>query len=149
MPIRECRPEDNVFRIGEPFCVKSYRVDGNDVLKVYEISKIAVDLCRRGQGPVFIEFITYRLRGHVGPDDNIQGSHTDIRPKEEFEHWKRKDPIKNFGRYLIKNGILKKGELERITREVEEAVREAHEYARKSLYPNPVDLEKYVFKENK
>ena len=38
---------------------------------------------KNDNGPVFMECMTYRLRGHVGPDDNIQGSHTDIRPEEE------------------------------------------------------------------
>jgi len=147
MPIRECRPENNIFKIGAPFCIQSYRVDGNDVLKVYEVTKHSVGLCRRGLGPVFIEFMTYRLRGHVGPDDNIQESHTDIRPKEEIEKWRKKDPIRRFQAFLIKNRIIRRETLERIDREVEEEVKEAHEYAKRSPYPNPNELTKYVFKE--
>ena len=61
MSIRECRPENNIYEIGKPFCIQSYRVDGNDVLKVYDISKNAVELCRKDKGPVLIEFVTYRL----------------------------------------------------------------------------------------
>ena len=147
MPIRECRPENNIFKIGAPFCIQSYRVDGNDVLKVYEVTKHSVGLCRRGLGPVFIEFMTYRLRGHVGPDDNIQESHTDIRPKEEIEKWRKKDPIRRFQAFLIKNRIIRRETLERIDREVEEEVKEAHEYAKRSPYPNPNELTKSVFKE--
>jgi TPP-dependent pyruvate/acetoin dehydrogenase alpha subunit len=146
MPIRECRPENNVFKIAKPFCIQSYRVDGNDILKVYDVSKKAVDQCRNSRGPIFIEFMTYRLRGHVGPDDNIQGTHTDIRPKEEIENWKKKDPIKRLERFLIKNGILKKEDLGRINHEVEAEVKEAHRYAKMSPYPNPNELTKYVFK---
>jgi pyruvate dehydrogenase E1 component alpha subunit len=148
MPIRECRPENNIFEIGKPFCIQSYRVDGNDVLKIYEVSKKAVGQCRKGQGPVLIEFITYRMRGHVGPDDNIQGTHLDIRSKEELEAWRKKDPIRRFEAFLIKNKIFRKEILERIDREVEEEVKEAHEFAKESLYPNPNELTKYVFKEN-
>jgi pyruvate dehydrogenase E1 component alpha subunit len=148
MPIRECRPENNIFEIGKPFCIQSYRIDGNDVLKVYEVSKKAVGQCRKGQGPVLIEFITYRLRGHVGPDDNIQGTHTDIRSKEEVEAWRKKDPIRRFESFLIKNRILKKEDLGRINQEVEAEVKEAHRYAKMSPYPNPDELTKYVFKEN-
>jgi TPP-dependent pyruvate/acetoin dehydrogenase alpha subunit len=147
MPIRECRPKNNIFEIGKPFCIESYRVDGNDVLKVYEVSKKAVGQCRKGQGPVLIEFITYRLRGHVGPDDNIQGTHTDIRSKEEVEAWRKKDTIRRFEAFLIKNRILKKEDLRTINQEVEEEVKEAHRYAQMSPYPNPNDLTKYVFKE--
>jgi pyruvate dehydrogenase E1 component alpha subunit len=147
MPIRECRPENNIFEIGKPFCIESYRVDGNDILKVYEVSKKAAGQCRKGQGPVFIEFITYRMRGHVGPDDNIQGTHTDIRSKEEVEAWRKKDPIRRLESFLIKNKIFRKEMLERIDREVEKEVEEAHQFAKESLYPNPNELTKYVFKE--
>jgi len=147
MPIRECRPENNIFEIGKPFCIESYRVDGNDILKVYEVSKKAAGQCRKGQGPVFIEFITYRMRGHVGPDDNIQGTHTDIRSKEEVEAWRKKDPIRRLESFLIKNKIFRKEILERIDREVEKEVEEAHQFAKESLYPNPNELTKYVFKE--
>jgi len=147
MPIRECRPENNIFEIGKPFCIQGYRVDGNDVLKVYEVSKKAVGQCRKGQGPVLIEFITYRLRGHVGPDDNIQGTRTDIRSKEEVEAWRKKDPIRRFEAFLIKNRILKKEDLGRINQQVEAEVKEAHRYAKMSPYPNPDELVRYVFKE--
>jgi pyruvate dehydrogenase E1 component alpha subunit len=147
MPIRECRPENNVFKIGKPFCIQTYKVDGNDVLKVYEVSKNAVGLCRKNRGPVFIEFMTYRLRGHVGPDDNIQGTHTDIRPQKEIEEWRRRDPIRKFEIFLIKNRILGKVDLERISKEAKKEVEEAHRFAKASPYPNPKELVKYVFKE--
>ena len=148
MPIRECRPQNNIFEIGKPFCIQSYRVDGNDVLKVYEVSKKAVGQCRKSQGPVLIEFITYRLRGHVGPDDNIQGTHTDIRSKQEVEAWRKKDPIRRFEAFLIKNRILKKEDLRRINQEVGAEVKEAHRFAKMSPYPNSNELTKYVFKES-
>lgn len=147
MPIRECRPENNIFKIAKPFCIESFRVDGNDVLKVYDISKKAVDQCRKNRGPVFIEFLTYRLRGHVGPDDNIQGTHTDIRPKGEVERWRKKDPIRRFEKFLITNRIIEKVEIDRIHQEVEKEVKEAHQFAKACPYPNPNELTKYVFKE--
>jgi pyruvate dehydrogenase E1 component alpha subunit len=149
MPIEECRPENNIFKIGEPFCIPSDRVDGNDVLKVYEATKRAVEQCRKDRGPVFIEFMTYRLRGHVGPDDNIQGTHTDIRPQEEMEKWRKKDPIKRFEKYLIENGVLRKEKIKKINEGIEDEVKEAHQYAKNSSNPNPEELMKYVFKENK
>jgi len=147
MPIRECRPGNTLFEIGQPFYINSYRVDGNDILKVHEVARKAVELCRENRGPIFIEFMTYRLRGHVGPDDHIQGTHTDIRPKEEIEKWRRKDPIKNFEKFLMKNKILGKKDLERINQETGEEVKEAHSYAKMSPHPSPKELGKYVFKE--
>jgi pyruvate dehydrogenase E1 component alpha subunit len=94
-----------------------------------------------------IEFTTYRLRGHVGPDDNIQGTHADIRPQEEIERWKKKDPVKNLERVLINNRISKKEDLRKIKQEVEQEVEAAHVFARMSSNPNPEELAKYVFRE--
>ena len=146
MPIRECRPNNDIYKVAQPFGIKSYRVDSNDVLKVYEIAKKSVEKCRNGHGPVFIEFLTYRLRGHVGPDDNIQGTRTDIRPKAEIIRWQKKDPLKKFESYLLKNGVLKISEIEQIKKNVEKEVVDAHNFAKASKYPDIKDLEKYVFK---
>jgi len=146
MPIKECRPENNIFKIARPFCILSYRVDGNDVLKVFEVTKKAVQLCRKDRGPVFIEFTTYRLRGHVGPDDNIQGAHTDIRHREEIARWKKKDPVKRFKKFLLGSNILNKKELEKIAKDAKKEVDEAHSFAKQNPYPNVNGLSKYVFK---
>lgn len=148
MPIRDCRVDMNIYKVGVPFYVESSQVDGNDVLAVYEAGKKAVERCRRGEGPVFIECLTYRFRGHVGPDDNIQGTRTDIRPREEVESWLQKDPIKRFEGYLLSNKLFKEQTLSKIRAEVEAEVAEAHRFARKSILPNPAELSRYVYKEN-
>lgn len=147
LPIEECRVDDNIFKIGTPFCIESYRVDGNDVLQVYETANKAVNKCREGQGPVFLEFKTYRLRGHVGPDDNIQGAHTDIRPEEEIAKWRKKDPIEKFERFLIKNKIMNKEDMGKIWKQAEKEVHKAHTIACSSPYPKKGELTNYVFKE--
>jgi len=146
LPIRECRPGKHIFGIGIPFGIMSFQVDGNDVLKVYETTKKAVEICKKNRGPVFIEFMTYRLRGHVGADDNVQGTHTDIRPKEEIARWRKKDPIMKFERFLLKKKIFKKEELERIEKKLKDELQDAHIFAKNSPYPNPEELKKYVFK---
>jgi TPP-dependent pyruvate/acetoin dehydrogenase alpha subunit len=145
LPIKECRVDDNISCIGKPFCIKSFRADGNNVLKVYKIAKMAVDLCRKNQGPVFLEFVTYRLRGHVGPDDNIQGAHTDIRPKGEVTKWQKKDPIKKFELYLSKNKLLSKTDMGNIKKQAEKEVQKSHAFALKSPYPKKGEVTKYVF----
>lgn len=147
LPIEECRVTYNISEIGKPFCIESYRVDGNDVLKTYDISKKAVAKCRKGQGPVFLEFTTYRQRGHVGPDDNIQGTRTDIRPQKEVEMWLKKDPIQRFERYLVQNKIMDKEYMEKMRKRVEKKVEEAHVFARKAPNPKKRELTKHVFTE--
>ncbi len=120
-------------------------MDGNDVLKVYEVSQKAVVRCRSGNGPVFLEFMTYRYRGHVGPDDNIQGLHTDIRPQEEIELWREKDPIVRLERYLVTERVLDEQELQLIRNEIAKEVQEAKVYAETSPYPKPEEIGSYVF----
>jgi pyruvate dehydrogenase E1 component alpha subunit len=145
MPIRECRVDCGIYKIAEPFCIPSFQVDGNDVLQVYELAKEAVARCREGLGPTFIECLTYRLRGHVGWDDNIQGSHIDIRPPEEVAAWVKKDPIKRFEDYLLRHHLLSRKSLEEITRQAEAEVAEAHILAKTSPMPEIKDLARYVF----
>jgi TPP-dependent pyruvate/acetoin dehydrogenase alpha subunit len=148
LPIHECRPKVDIAQIGKAFGIPTFRVNGNQVLKVFEAAQKAIALCRQGSGPVFMECLTYRLRGHVGPDDNIQGSHTDIRPAKEVARWRRKDPIPQFARFLLKKKMAKHSELDRIQRDAEEEVRRAHEYAKASPYPKPEEMGKYLFKES-
>jgi TPP-dependent pyruvate/acetoin dehydrogenase alpha subunit len=145
MPIRECRVDQPISRIAEPFYMDIYTVDGNDVMKVYEGASKAVETCRNGNGPVFMEFLTYRFRGHVGPDDNIQGTHTDIRPQEEIELWLAKDPIKKLEKYITDHGLIDENEIEHIEQEVENEVSEAIDFAKSSALPLKEDLKKHVF----
>jgi TPP-dependent pyruvate/acetoin dehydrogenase alpha subunit len=148
MPIRDCRPKKDISEIAIPFGIARFKIDGNDILKVYQAAKKAVGICRRNQGPVFIEFVTYRLRGHVGPDDNIQGVHTDIRSNQEISKWRKKDPIIRFKKFLFKNNICKKEELEKIDHRIEGEIINAYGFAKKSPYPEKSELTKYVFKES-
>ena len=145
MPIRECRVDSNIYKVAEPFCIRSVQIDGNDVLEVYEAGKQAIEQCRKGDGPVFMECLTYRLRGHVGPDDNIQGSHTDIRPREEIKEWKKKDPIKRFERYLQENEVMDEEEIEEIKKYIQAQMEEALQFASARAFPDPRDLDKNVF----
>jgi len=145
MPIRECRVNQPIYKIAASFGIEGHLIDGNDVLQVYEASRKAVEKCRQGKGPTLLEFMTYRFRGHVGPDDNIQGSHTDIRPKEEIAAWHRKDPIDRFEEYLLSHEFINLGKLNAIKSEVAAEIREAQAFAMKSPSPKREDLFKYVF----
>lgn len=145
MPIKECRVSLPISKIAEPFGIEIHTVNGNDVLQVHEASRQAVDACRNGNGPVFMEFMTYRFRGHVGPDDNIQGSHTDIRPQEEIDLWLKKDPIKRFEQYLTENQLMDRDRLQGIRDEVMAEVTEAQAFAKNSPSPGQEELTKYVF----
>jgi len=80
--------------------IKGFTIDGNNVLEVYNtISKVAKDI-RKGGGPVIIEAITFRMRGHE------EASGTDYIPKKIFDKWLKKDPIENYKKYLKSKKIL-------------------------------------------
>jgi acetoin:2,6-dichlorophenolindophenol oxidoreductase subunit alpha len=145
MPIRECRVNKPIYKMAESFGMDCHVVDGNDVLQVFETSRKAVDACRNGNGPIFMEFMTYRFRGHVGPDDNIQGTHKDIRPKDEIEAWLQKDPIIRFERYLLEQQLIDEDRILAIREAVASEISEALNYAIQSPSPQREDLLKYVF----
>lgn len=145
LPIDEIRVNRQIYQLGKPFGEKCYRVDGNDVLKVHEQAQKAVELCRSGEGPVLLECMTYRQRGHVGPDDNVQGTHTDIRPPKELARWMKKDPIRRLERQLVKEFGVDAKEIASVRQSVEREVAEAFEFALGSSFPDQLEVSRYVF----
>ena len=145
LPISACRPATPIVETGRAFGVASECVDGNDVLAVHNVAKRAVRRCRSGLGPVFLELLTYRMRGHVGPDDNIQGAHKDIRPEAEIRAWRKKDPIRGLEKILLAEGILTRAEIRTIHREIEQEVAEAKRFAEQSPRPKEGEVARYVF----
>lgn len=102
-------------------------VDGNDVLAVYSATKDAVDKARAGNGPGFVEAVTYRMGAHSSSDDPRL-----YRQDDEVEEWKRKDPINRLLKYLEQHGYWSSGEQEaleeRLTQEILDAVAEAEKF---------------------
>lgn len=146
MPLRECRQNEQIHTIAVPFGIPSFRVDGNDVLEVYRYSREAIEHCGKGMGPTFIEFMTYRQHGHVGPDDKILGMHTDIRSKDEIAAWLEKDPIVLFEQYLLKNNIMTDEELKMLMDIIKSEVEEALKEAVNNSMPSEEEVLKYVFR---
>lgn len=147
LPVTQIRVERKISEIARPFGIKSCTADGNDVLEVYKIARRAVSLCRRGLGPVFIEFLTFRLRGHVGPSDTIKGNHHDIRPKEQINLWKEKDPLHVYKMYLLEKGFFSESELNEVDKICSKEVDDANKFAIDGMYPDKSELTRYVFKE--
>ncbi len=85
------------------------QVDGNDILAVYNVVKEAVKRAKAGDGPTFIEAVTYRAGPHTSSDDP-----TRYRPKEELEKWKKLDPISRFEKYLRAKGYITQEGIEEI-----------------------------------
>lgn len=85
---------------GKGYGIKSKTIDGNNVLEVlYEVSK-AREYCIKNQKPFLLECQTFRMRGHE------EASGTKYVPQELFDHWAKKDPVRNFETWLKKEEIL-------------------------------------------
>jgi 2-oxoisovalerate dehydrogenase E1 component subunit alpha len=80
------------------------RVDGNDVLAVYAVTKAAVERARAGDGPTLIEAMTYRIGPHSTADDA-----TRYRDEDEVAEWRARDPIERFRRFLAASGVADEG----------------------------------------
>ena len=83
------------------FGIPSLRIDGNDVLACVAAMRWALDRARRGEGPAFLEAVTYRMGPHTTSDDP-----TRYRTPDEVERWSRRDPIARFEAYLCAQGVL-------------------------------------------
>jgi pyruvate dehydrogenase E1 component alpha subunit/2-oxoisovalerate dehydrogenase E1 component alpha subunit len=79
----------------------SVRVDGNDFLACYKVISDAADRARRGEGPTFIEALTYRIGAHSTSDDPSR-----YRAEAEVEAWKKKDPVDRLTRHLRHRGLI-------------------------------------------
>jgi pyruvate dehydrogenase E1 component alpha subunit/2-oxoisovalerate dehydrogenase E1 component alpha subunit len=86
---------------GRAYGIPSVRVDGNDLLAVYKVLSAAAGRARRGEGPTFVEAVTYRIGAHSTSDDP-----TRYRSDAEVESWKRKDPVDRLGKHLRYIGRL-------------------------------------------
>ena len=109
------------------YAIPGVRVDGNDVLAVYEAVKTAVARARAGEGPTLVEALTYRWGGH-----SMRANLPDYRTKDEEREWMEKDPIARLHSELERRGtsIMRLKELEEaVEGELDRAVRFATESA--------------------
>lgn len=114
-------------------------VDGMDVLDVYEKIKKVVKDVRDRKGPILVEALTYRYRGHYEGDAIV------YRTTEELEEWKKKDPIPKLADKLINEKTATRKELEDVEKEILAGLEAAVEFARKSPYPKKEEAMDYIF----
>lgn len=100
--------EGVISRRAEAFGMPSAFADGNDVEAVWEAAGRAVEHVRSGEGPYFLEFPTYRWKGHVGPDCDWEKG---CRPKAELDSWLARCPVENYTKKLLADGALDEARL--------------------------------------
>jgi pyruvate dehydrogenase E1 component alpha subunit len=147
--------ENNLYGMGVPIAMnsavqqitdkaKAYgvpakRVDGMDVEAMYEAVKEAVEHARSGQGPYFIEAMTYRFRGHSMADPEL------YREKAEVEKWKKKDPLLQYRAKLEKTKVFKKDDADALDADVLAQVEAAGKFAVDSPFPDEATLYDHIY----
>lgn len=126
----------------EAFGIEAYVVDGQDVLAVNNLTQKLVARARKGEGPFFVELMTYRYHGHHVGDIN----RTYYRSKEEETEWKEnRDPITNFGAWMVGQKIVDPEDLDAIRTEIKADAASAVSYALDAPYPPLDEVDSHVF----
>ena len=129
----------DIYNSAEYYKIPATQVDGMDLIAVREATSYAVDRVRSGSGPVFLEAMTYRYRGHSMADP------VNYREMDEVDEWRINDPIDRFKALALGDGLITAGELERIDAQVSDEIEEAVRFARESPFPELDDLYKNVY----
>lgn len=117
-------------------------LDGNDVLKCCKVLNDVITSIREGNGPFFLEFMTYRWREHCGPNfDNDIG----YRSEEEYQYWKLKDPIEKLKNQILLEDANLEEKIIRFKNSINQEIITAFEYAENSQYPDQEEAYKGVY----
>ncbi len=123
--------------------IPSAQEDGQDIEKVFKAARKAVDHVRSGNGPYFLELMTYRYRGHSMSDSNA------YRSKNEERMWSKRDPIILLRDRLIEAGELSKQDYKVMDTEIlDEIENDIIPFAESSPQPRVDEVEKYTLAEN-
>ncbi len=141
-PLKARQPEVNIADKAAGHGMPGVWGDGNDVMFVHDACKEAVERARAGGGPTLLEFRTYRWKGHVGPDSDIE---TGCRPAAEYEEWVRRCPVEMFGKRLMKEAVLSQGDIDRLTVSIGAEIDDAMEFARRSPFPQQSEMLDHVY----
>jgi pyruvate dehydrogenase E1 component alpha subunit len=120
------------------YAIPASTVDGNDLLAVRQAAGKAVAHCRSNRGPVFMECLTHRLRGHY------EGDPAKYRELSELAEWKKQDPIARFARLLKKKKAITAGELHTIEIDARARAAQAAEFSLSSPWPADEEVTTHV-----
>lgn len=137
------QPANSVGRFAEANRIAARVVDGNDIVAVARAAGELIEAARRGEGPGFLEAVTFRWRGHVGPNEDIDVGVQ--RAPEILEAWKKRDPIARLWQSLKLNRKADPGILQALEADVRDQVKTAVENARAAPYPEEAALLDFVY----
>ena len=129
----------DIYLSADAYGIPSAQIDGMDLLAVRDTTMKALERIRAGGGPVFIEAMTYRFRGHSVADPS------NYRDSKEVSFWQVRDPIVRFQELALENEVMTSDDVKDIGEEVEKAVAEAVRFAEESEAPNPDSIGDNVY----
>jgi len=139
------QPAGRIARFAEAHLIPAETIDGNDVLAVSDAIARAVERARGGEGPSFLEMVTYRWRGHVGHREDMD---VGVRRSGDLPRWKERDPIERLQAGMIAAGIIDQDTATALEADVQAEVAAALAAARQAPWPDPGATERYLFQEN-
>jgi pyruvate dehydrogenase E1 component alpha subunit len=146
LDIKVRQPSDSIARFADAHCIVSKKVDGNDVVQLSKLSNELINDMRANPRPYFIEAVTYRWRGHVGPDENIDVGVR--RSKAELGAWKLRDPIKRLVEGMINEKLLDEERYQQLIGEINQFVSREIAKAKHADYPCHSLLSQAVYKDS-
>ncbi len=141
------QPSDRISRFAEANHISSQIVDGNDVVKTALATRELVESIRGGNGPGFLEAVTYRWRGHVGPDENIDVGLR--RKKEDLLAWKKRDPIRRLKDGMLQANMITNSDYCSVEDSVEQKINDSLEESLAAPFPEESFLLSAVYKSEK
>ena len=133
MDIAQRQPGDRTARFADAAGITARVIDGNSVTGVAATAGTLIEAARRGDGPGYLEAVTYRWRGHVGPDENIDVGLR--RSRSELEAWKARDPVARLADAMTARGDMADGETARLRKSIRARVASAAKRALDAPYP--------------
>ncbi|HEX5512380.1 MAG TPA: pyruvate dehydrogenase (acetyl-transferring) E1 component subunit alpha [Actinomycetales bacterium] len=131
-----------LYQRARGFGFPGVRVDGNDVIAVYAVTKAALNRARTGEGPMLIEAFTYRMGAHTTTDDP-----TRYRIAAEVEEWKLKDPIARLKAYLSRNGLADADFFASVDADADDLAAHVRKECQEMPDPDPVSMFDHVYTE--
>ena len=115
-PVNEQYRCESLVDRAKGYGMASVKIDGNNLLEVYDTIKGVREFCISNQKPFLIECMTFRMRGHE------EASGTKYVPKELFDMWAEKDPVKNFEEFLLSQNVFADSDVEQIRNETKQHI---------------------------
>ncbi len=131
-----------LYRRAQGFGFPGVRVDGNDVLASYAVTRKALDDARTGQGPTLIEAFTYRMGAHTTSDDP-----TRYRLASDLEAWKLKDPLERMKSFLYKQQLVDSSFFDQLTADADELAARIRKGCLEMPDPDPLSIFDDVYDE--